>query len=159
MKTAMISSEEFQGLMQLSGLEFDAKGGVEFTFADGESADRSGLFWGHWIVVNMRGNQFTRVEISRVRTETLPWLVWFEGLEQVLQAAETMGRPSPLPHPVRLQSHLRHAGVAGGMPASDPLQTILAQDNIALAPAILRVRASILLGARQAIRCAKEAQG
>jgi hypothetical protein len=59
-----ISSEEFQGLMQLSALEFGARGGVEFTFADGESADRSGLFLGHWIVVTMRGYQFTRVEIE-----------------------------------------------------------------------------------------------
>lgn len=60
-----VSMEDFQSQMRLSGLFFDAKGRVEFEFTDGASKDRPGLFCGHWIVLDMRGNdRFIRVELE-----------------------------------------------------------------------------------------------
>jgi hypothetical protein len=48
-----VSADAFQQLMQLEGLTFYDDGSVVFHFEDGESAERSGLFWGHAIVVSM----------------------------------------------------------------------------------------------------------
>jgi hypothetical protein len=59
-----ISSAEFQAEMQLSGLTFYDSGRVMFSFADGASKDRAGLFLGHGIEVDMEtDDQFTYTEL------------------------------------------------------------------------------------------------
>jgi hypothetical protein len=60
-----VSAEAFQRLMGLEGLTFYDDGSVVLHFEDGESAERSGLFWGHAIVVVMGSDdQFTAAQIE-----------------------------------------------------------------------------------------------
>jgi hypothetical protein len=60
-----VSVQAFQALMQLEALTFYDDRSVLLSFADGESDERSGLFWGHAIVVSMDSEDlFTRATIE-----------------------------------------------------------------------------------------------